>query len=133
MIGLLLSLAGASELASYAQLDVDTEGLAVTLAGTSVVGQRAYLYTGITWQDGLNPLGLGTGIGRPHADVGVVAELGALHVLTLVGAGWDGWTSAPLVVGRVRSLADGIEYELLLERNHLEEHCRPPRSSKLSW
>lgn len=115
MIWLLLSLAVASELSPYAQVDVGAEGLQATLGATSVLTRTTYVYTGVTWQDGLDPLGLGTGLGRPHAELGVVAEMGALHVLSLVGAGWDGWTRAPLLVGRLHAVIEVPPFPVLIE------------------
>ncbi|MCO4746077.1 MAG: hypothetical protein KC912_14875 [Proteobacteria bacterium] len=115
MIALLIGLAGASELAPYAQIEVDTSGLHVAVAATSVLSPELYLFTGLTWQDGLDPLASQTGVGRPHADVGLVAELGALHVLTAVGAGWDGWESAPFVMGRQHAVVELPPLPLLIE------------------
>lgn len=121
MIALLLGLASASELAPYARVDVDHDGLHVAAATTGVISRHGYLYTGLTWQDGIDPLGNGAGLGRPHADIGLVGELGAVHVLALAGAGWDGWVDAPLVVGRTHAVIELPPLPLLIEnRTQLE-------------
>lgn len=115
VIALLLTLASASELAPYGRVDLDVDGLHLAGAVSSVLSPNAYLYTGLTWQDGIDPLGARFGLGRPHADLGIVTELGALQWLNLVGAGWDGWRSAPLIVGRSHLVIELPPLPFLLE------------------
>ncbi|TNE84275.1 MAG: hypothetical protein EP330_30180 [Deltaproteobacteria bacterium] len=115
MLALFLSLAAASDFAPFGRVDLDPEGVHLTGAVSTVVSPGAFLLTGVTWQDGVDFATPGLGVGRLHGDVGLVGEVGALHVLGLLGAGYDGWERQPLGVGRVHAVVELPPLPFLLE------------------
>jgi hypothetical protein len=115
VIAWLFAVALASDFAPFARVDLDHDGLHIARGTSTVLGRRTFLVSGVAWQDTARVAPLSLGWGRAHADLGLVVEAGALHVLSLVGAGYDGWERAPLFIGRVHAVVELPPLPFLLE------------------